>query len=302
MTALKVLPSNHHSHAHIKQQENQLPTDLLSQSNNIDNKKRKLDIDNNTIDSIDISNSNNNNNNKRIHIDSSNYGYTHIQNSNDSIDASSPEASSASDSPMNSSITSEATTPSNSCDLNDFSKQSIENTENDQSNTATNTATTDSPKLTNQEKLENNTDFISLCSTLSLLKRQLEISKNDIINLKNLKLNYLNNPVNIIDSLNSKKFNKNLPKKLNVLNLPEINWEKYNTSNKSIDLLFNNENNNHSINSTNKCFKCGYNNIKDSIQFKNLRFFDNSKDNLNNKFELDKLIDNNNNNLNHYHI
>lgn len=168
--------------------------------------------------------------------------------------------------------------------------------------TTTTTTTTDSSKLTNQEKLENNTDFISLCSTLSLLKRQLEISKNDIINLKNLKLNYLNNPINIINNLNSKKFDKNLPKKLNILNLPEINWEKYNTSNKSIDLLFNNKDHHNSL--SNKCFKCGYNNIKDSIQFKNLRFFDNSKDNLNNKFELDKLIDNNNNNnnINHYHI
>ncbi|CDK24935.1 unnamed protein product [Kuraishia capsulata CBS 1993] len=82
----------------------------------------------------------------------------------------------------------------------------------------------DNPQQRKHE-LENNVDYIALCSVLTLLKSQRRLVQEDIRRLNRTQTRALKDPHAFVESLKSRK--EKLPAPAKVPSLPPIQWSKY---------------------------------------------------------------------------
>lgn len=96
--------------------------------------------------------------------------------------------------------------------------------------------------------VQDNPDYIALTSALSLLQMQLQIAQNDIVTLRNLKMDAMSNPEQFLLHLKSntnpnatstndtsRGLKSMIPSMQRIVKIPLISWDKYGIDNSSLD-------------------------------------------------------------------
>lgn len=84
--------------------------------------------------------------------------------------------------------------------------------------------------------LAQNTDYIALTSALSMLTRQQETSKRDLVKLSQMRQEAVEQPEQFLDKV--KDGQVAFPKALYVTMVPSIDWNQYDFENRELDAAF----------------------------------------------------------------
>lgn len=97
------------------------------------------------------------------------------------------------------------------------------------SDTATHTtiSTTSNTTAATVDSIENNVDYITLCSTLNLLYSQKQKVQSDIVKLGHLKLVFKSNPETLHELLVTNQLSNKIPSRNQVVKCPTIDFTKY---------------------------------------------------------------------------
>lgn len=103
------------------------------------------------------------------------------------------------------------------------------------SNNSSDIAASDSTASASSLAVENNPDYIALTSALSLLLNQRKVACNDLVHLKKLKTNALNDPERFLSDLRRTGRLPNVPKMQRIVRAPVVSWKSYGIENVHLD-------------------------------------------------------------------
>lgn len=92
-----------------------------------------------------------------------------------------------------------------------------------------------SPEVSQSSELAENTDYIALTSALSMLTRQQETSKRDLVKLSQMRQQAVEQPEQFLEKVKSGQVS--FPKALYVTMVPSIDWNQYDFDNRELDAV-----------------------------------------------------------------